>query len=165
MAFRDLIRSAKGGSTKHPDLDVFGGTDATEGLVGNTLVSDKPDYTGKCQLGSANIGDTSKCPFGAETTSKADFDKWYGEDATVTLKKVTRIKMVRVAGTDAYRNETYGKQLFPLDGQGWVAAGKENTANASDGTTGHNFGFTSEIRHFFQFKGGEKLTFSGDDDV
>jgi fibro-slime domain-containing protein len=167
VAFRDLIRSVKSGSgaTKHPDLDVYSGDDATEGLVGSTLVGDKPDYTGKCQVGSANASNTGVCPYGAQTTSKADFDAWYGEDATVALKKVTRIKMVRVPGTDAYRNETFGKQLFPLDAQGWVAAGKENTAAAKDGTTGHNFGFTSEIRHFFQFKGGEKLTFSGDDDV
>ncbi len=29
----------------------------------------------------------------------------------------------------------------------------------------HNFGFTSEFRTFFQYSGGETLTFSGDDDV
>jgi fibro-slime domain-containing protein len=29
----------------------------------------------------------------------------------------------------------------------------------------HNFAFTSEIRHWFEFKGNESLTFSGDDDV
>ncbi len=28
-----------------------------------------------------------------------------------------------------------------------------------------NYGFTSEVRYFFQYKGGERLTFSGDDDV
>jgi cysteine-rich repeat protein len=28
-----------------------------------------------------------------------------------------------------------------------------------------NYGFTSELRYFFQYKGGETLTFSGDDDV
>jgi cysteine-rich repeat protein len=30
---------------------------------------------------------------------------------------------------------------------------------------GKNYGFTTEIRYFFQYKGGETLTFSGDDDV
>ena len=29
----------------------------------------------------------------------------------------------------------------------------------------HNFGFTTEIHYFFQYRGGESLTFSGDDDV
>ena len=40
-----------------------------------------------------------------------------------------------------------------------MQSGQEEASN------GHNFGFTSEERHFFQFDGGEKLTFSGDDDV
>jgi len=29
----------------------------------------------------------------------------------------------------------------------------------------HNFGFTTEVRYFFQYRGGESLSFSGDDDV
>jgi fibro-slime domain-containing protein len=29
----------------------------------------------------------------------------------------------------------------------------------------HNFGFTTEVRYFFQYRGGESLTFSGDDDM
>ncbi len=42
-------------------------------------------------------------------------------------------------------------------------------SNAGFGNTpkqsGNNFGFTSEIKTYFQYKGGEKLTFTGDDDV
>ena len=29
----------------------------------------------------------------------------------------------------------------------------------------HNFGFTTEVRRWFTFNGGELLTFNGDDDV
>jgi fibro-slime domain-containing protein len=47
------------------------------------------------------------------------------------------------------------------------AAPKETVVNAdatvNDGAP-HNFGFTTEIRYFFQYRGGESLAFSGDDD-
>jgi fibro-slime domain-containing protein len=42
------------------------------------------------------------------------------------------------------------------------------TDKTNDGTGAcynKNFGFTSELRYFFQYKGGETLSFSGDDDV
>ncbi len=45
--------------------------------------------------------------------------------------------------------------FFPLDGRGWG-----NTARQT-----HNFHFTSEVRYWFQYSGGERLSFSGDDDV
>ena len=54
-----------------------------------------------------------------------------------------------------------GGGFFPLDGLGWVMSGEERT----DCSPGHNFGFTTEVRHWFSFEGGEQLTFSGDDDV
>jgi fibro-slime domain-containing protein len=37
-------------------------------------------------------------------------------------------------------------------------------ATVNDGRN-HDFGFTSEVRYFFQYRGGETLTFSGDDDL
>jgi fibro-slime domain-containing protein len=47
--------------------------------------------------------------------------------------------------------------------------GVRNQANNCGGCDGtcqnRNFGFTSELRYFFQYKGGERLTFTGDDDV
>ena len=47
-------------------------------------------------------------------------------------------------------------------------AHRESTVTAdavvNDGLP-HNFGFTTEIHYFFQYRGGESLTFSGDDDV
>jgi fibro-slime domain-containing protein len=46
--------------------------------------------------------------------------------------------------------------FFPVDGLGWVT---------QTGTGGHNFSFTSELRYQFTYKGGEVLSFTGDDDV
>ncbi len=47
--------------------------------------------------------------------------------------------------------------------------GVRNQANTCNGCgtdcQNRNYGFTSELRYFFQYKGGERLTFTGDDDV
>ncbi len=55
-------------------------------------------------------------------------------------------------------SETYvfdSTSFFPLDGLGFGdTAGQQ-----------HNFHFTTELRYFFQYGGGETLTFRGDDDV
>jgi fibro-slime domain-containing protein len=158
-SFRDFNRKPLGAGVQHPDFETYAGDDASEGLVADALVSGKPSYTGRCEKNGPNIGNTTLCPYGAQTTSAARFNQWYGEDGTVMRKMVTRVKMKRVSGTDAYRNETFGNSLFPLDNFGFVKEGTEEASN------NHNFRFTSEIRHYFQFKGGEKLTFSGDDDV
>jgi fibro-slime domain-containing protein len=55
--------------------------------------------------------------------------------------------------------------FFPIDGQGWVAQGEELSYQYDGGSTPHNYGFTTEVRYWFQFLGGETLTFQGDDDL
>ncbi len=180
VIYRDFIRAATNGASKHPDFEEFLGSDPTEGMVAAELTAQgKPAYTGICQ----RLMQIGPCPQGDQTTSKLGFDQWYSDDTTkftltgllgdaegirspssgaitgTMLKVVDTIQMIRLPGQDAYQNETFGKMLFPLDGKGWVKASLETPY------LDHNFGFTSEIRHWFEFKGGETLTFSGDDDV
>ncbi len=84
-------------------------------------------------------------------------------------------------------NDADGNHFYPLDGKGFGPIGTEvNLCNRSGGTnngvtnvTGspacddcpasgcqkRNFNFTTELRYFFQYKGGETLSFTGDDDV
>ncbi len=70
------------------------------------------------------------------------------------------LTLTQVTGTPtAYRyscpgSGCSGTGFFPLDGRG---------TNPPSQT--HNFQFTSELRYFFQYQGGETLTFFGDDDV
>jgi fibro-slime domain-containing protein len=69
----------------------------------------------------------------------------------------------------AYVFDSAGDGFYPIDGRGFLAApAREDTALAdpvvNDGLP-HNFGFTTEIRYFFQYRGGESLAFSGDDDL
>jgi fibro-slime domain-containing protein len=162
VTFRDFIAFPLGGATRHPDFQIFDGQ-GTPGLVQSQLglVDKKPVYTGICEAGAPT---SSLCPFGQQTTTQANFDQWYRDVPTVNRKLVTTLSMGKTGPTsDVYQFPvTFGTQLFPLDNAGWVSEGSESL-NTPD--TGHNFAFTSEIRHWFEFKGGERLTFSGDDDV
>ncbi len=97
-------------------------------------------------------------------TSAATFALWYRDtNATNTagangvismqnLKSSLRLNQV-TAGSDTYEFDS--SSHFPLDGKLF----------GNYASTGHNYHFTSEIRYFFQYKGGETLTFRGDDDV
>lgn len=152
IAFRDFIGLPAGGSTKHPDFQSFSGSSATPGLVAVQLGPDgKPVYTGICE--ASLIG---PCPYGQQTSTQAAFDQWYNDVPGVNLKTVTKITLNQQPNGSYYFPDA---AFFPLDGLGWVGQGLENPSS------GHNFGFTSEIRTWFQFQGDESLQFSGDDDV
>jgi hypothetical protein len=56
-------------------------------------------------------------------------------------------------GQTIYRFES--DEVFPLDGLGFG-----NFENFD-----HNYLFTTELQYFIQYEGGERLEFSGDDDV
>ncbi|MDB4991297.1 MAG: Multiple EGF-like-domain protein 3 precursor [Myxococcaceae bacterium] len=176
VVYRDFIRASTNGSTKHPDFETFGGSDASLGMVTDTLVGGKPKYTGICESGKTLAAICGGVPGSttpsAQTTSESRFNQWYADaEITDVMKKVvTTVNMAKVGSTSAYRNPTFGTQLFPLDNLGWVATTPKQLelpfAITTNGVTvNHNFGFTTEIHHWFEFNGGEVLTFSGDDDV
>ena len=88
-------------------------------------------------------------------------------------------------GSPAYEFED--AQFFPVDGRGFGSvvpevatctfngdSGVQTQSAPPDGSCdpncdgdchGHNYHFTTELRYFFQYQGGETLTFFGDDDV
>jgi fibro-slime domain-containing protein len=161
VTFRDFNRKPTDGNARHLDFEAFSGRDATPGLVGNNLGGNgKPVYTGICEKG--NI--VGPCPFNEQTTSKALFDQWYSNTHPADITLITHMSLARVGQTEAYK--TLPGSLFPVDNFGLVADGREETFEVGAGSGNfHNFGFTSEIRSWFEFKGGETLEFSGDDDV
>ena len=83
-------------------------------------------------------------------SSAASFATWYHDGLTnrVVLDKLTFTK--QAGGEYLYNNGAF----FPVDGKGFGNEGRSN-----------NFHFTSELRYYFTFKGGEVLEFAGDDDV
>lgn len=114
------------------------------GIVMPALGSDgKPVY--------AKDGVTS-----ANTNGKAAFDQWFRDTANVNRTVVGTLTLPALP-TGSYRFDA--PSFFPLDGQGWVAAGFEPLR------AGHNFSFTTETRFWFTYQGTELLEFNGDDDV
>jgi fibro-slime domain-containing protein len=86
-----------------------------------------------------------------------------GKPTTLTLTQT-------VAGSNVY---TYSNQsFFPFDGLGWNAGANPQLGSACDGTTGHNFSFTSELHYVFTYQASiaasatpTVFNFTGDDDV
>jgi fibro-slime domain-containing protein len=120
----------------HPDFEKFLGDD--RGIVKTDLGSDKkPVYA------SATTTPT--------TTGKANYDQWYRDVDGINLPSAFAITMSDSGGgVFTYTNS----EFFPLDGKGFGNQGRE-----------HNFHFTYELHTTFFYKGGEKFTFTGDDDL
>jgi len=126
--------------TTHPDMELGSYTAAERNLVLGTLGTDgKPVFN------------TARSPAATSINSATTFNQWYRDVATVNQTFVQPLKLDRQ--TDgSYR--FYSSNFFPLTGLGWG-----NEGNAT------NFHFTSEVRYWFQYGGGEVLDFCGDDDV
>lgn len=154
ITYRDFIALPVGSAVRHPDFEIYSGDQPTVGMVESLLGSDgKPVYTGICEAGNLTAG---SCPDNEQSTSQSDFDQWYNDVSGVNITIVERLALDRQPDDTYYFPDA---SFFPFDGRGWDASGEENLSN------GHNFGFTSEIRYWFEFEGGEYLHFSGDDDV
>jgi fibro-slime domain-containing protein len=157
--YRDFVSFPMNGSTRHPDFETFGPSDLVLGLVKDTLdAAGKPLLNGKCIVGSVVA---AQCPYGPEFSSDANFAQWYRDTANVNLTVKSALLLPRQANGSYLFDSAAAGGFFPLDGKGWTA-----TAPVKEGlSAGHDFGFTTEVRYFFQYHGGETLTFSGDDDV
>ena len=158
VTYRDFISLPTVGNTRHPDFnDALSGTLGTPDLVqGNLGVDGKPVYADNCDT---NGGGT--CLEGRQLSNLANFTQWYTDVPGVNITLVERLAMQRQPNGSYYFPDA---SFFPFDGRGFTAGGQENTALANVGGN-HNFGFTSEVRYWFEYQGGEVLNFSGDDDV
>jgi fibro-slime domain-containing protein len=121
----------------HPDFQYVIATD--KGIVAATLGADgKPVY--------ANPGGTTPT-----TTGQANFDQWYRDVSGTNLTVLQPMTLIKLPTGEYQFNDS---DYFPIDGIGF---GNEGNS--------HNFHFTSEVRYWFEYKGGETLDFTGDDDV
>ncbi len=114
------------------------------------------------------------------TTNADDFNSWY-HDSNYSKVVVDSLPLVQqtngTAVTFVYDHSgTYSRAtgtwttppFFPLDDRGWATPpdGPEIPfLEASTDNALHNFSFTSEVRYWFEYQGGESLSFIGDDDV
>ncbi|HEX4406012.1 MAG TPA: fibro-slime domain-containing protein [Polyangia bacterium] len=150
----------------HPDFEVFEGRGITTGLVapefpiavdGGVPAPRKPIYTGACELGKVTANPMGPCPFGAMTTTAANFNQWYTSDDAVNQTYLVYFDLV----PNGQGNFVFSSnKFFPLDGAGWGNSGFDQ-----NGTTPRNYSFTTEIHAKFKYNSGQTFTFHGDDDV
>jgi fibro-slime domain-containing protein len=82
------------------------------------------------------------------------FAEWYTDVPGENFTRVDVLALGEIVGGSFQFSATGATQFFPLDAQGFGNQGRAN-----------NFHFTSELRQWFEYQGGELLQFSGDDDV
>jgi fibro-slime domain-containing protein len=170
VTFRDLIPSTATitDPPPHPNFEVPRSTrGVVPGIVQDTLGDDRmPQYNPDV--------DTDQ----SMTTNADDFHSWY-HDSNYSKVVVDTLPLTAQAdGTFVYdRSGVYDRasgtwttpSFFPLDDRGWATPpdGPEIPflgTSDQDNTT-HNFSFTSDVRYWFEYQGGENLSFTGDDDV
>jgi len=166
VTYRDFLAIPLGTGMRHPDFEAFSGEDVTPDLVRPTLdVEGKPALDGRCAQGSV----TAQCPYGQQLTTAENFNQWYRDVSGVNLSVASALLLPQQAD-GSYVFDSGNAGFYPVDDAGWTATtpARESRATASpnvnDGRS-HDFGFTTEVRYFFQYRGGESLTFSGDDDL
>jgi fibro-slime domain-containing protein len=169
IVYRDFIPQTAKRTTPplpHPDFEIPENGKKTLGVVLDTLSADrKPQYNTKIDITLS------------KTSTQANFDTWYRDSSYANTVVDTITLISQQDGTFVYDHSSwYSSDLkmwlrpafFPLDNRGWAApnGGPEVTyLGVTTDNTKHNFSFTSELRYWFEFKGGEKLSFIGDDDV
>jgi fibro-slime domain-containing protein len=124
----------------HPDFE-YKITGLETGLVKDTLGSDrKPVYNDQRSEKSKS------------TTNAANFAQWYNNVAGVNKSQQHAITLTDTDndGIFTYNNPAF----FPIDGQLFGNQKRQ-----------HNYHFTYEINSQFSYRGGEKFTFTGDDDL
>lgn len=122
----------------HPDFEDAIAED--RGMVEAVLGADgKPVYTGK--------------PTTTTTSGKENFDAWYRDTPGVNMSASHSITLAR-AGENLPLFRHNDPEFFPIDGALFGNEGHN-----------HNYHFTFELSIDFRYTGGERFTFTGDDDI
>ena len=132
-----VIRDFKRGDRAggHADFETYAGN-GEKGIVEPDLGADrKPVYVDADH---------------AMTTSQADFDQWYRNVEGVN--EAYAVSLSFEPNNDVWT--FHSSEFFPIDD---VGLGREDNA--------HNYNFTTEIHTSFLYRGGERFTFIGDDDL
>jgi fibro-slime domain-containing protein len=151
VVYRDMIQRMDPGG--HPNFEVMPTRPMLfQGIVGP--LGTPLDMDGKPAYATTPETDTTNATNGW-TTNATDFSTWFRDSdySKTVLGSLTLTETPAGSGTFVFA-ET---QFFPLDGLGWNDVPIDASA--------HNYSFTSELHYWFQWSGGEVLTFFGDDDV
>jgi fibro-slime domain-containing protein len=170
VIYRDFVSFPIDTGVRHPDFEsVWEGGDVTAGLVATTLDADGlPVANGACSNEQpATIGDPALCPYGQMLTTAANFATWFRTGAV--NRAIPGALLLERQPDGSYEFDAGGNGFYPIDSGGFTDAPATEETYLADAVVNdgglHNFGFSTEIRYFFQYRGGESLTFSGDDDL
>lgn len=132
---------------EHPDFEQYNAGFERD------IVQPWLDADGKPQHVTANRKNTENAYANNTLTSSVDyFSKWYRDDPDFNITVLQTLTFAKLAtGEFRYANASF----FQLNDLGF----------GNYKTTGKNFHFTSEVRYWFEYHGGETLQFKGDDDV
>ncbi len=172
---RDFIGTGRqtDAGTGHPDFNGLGGN----GLLGMLDSTLKPSGRPKLNCPGGNCAQNPGALYvngrGPHITSEANFDQWYTNVAGINIASqvVVPLKRDPLLGTyvwdSANKPTNGGKDYFdPINVGGWVDAGKETLAPCGVASApDRNVSFTSETHFWFEYQGGERFDFSGDDDT
>lgn len=171
---RDFIGVGReaGGSTGHDDFNGLGGSGIL-GIVEATLdAGGKPALNcpgGNCAMNPGFLGGTGRH---TNITTAANFGQWFANVAGINIASTVSVPLARqVDGTytwdSADKAVNGGKDYFdPIGSGGWIALGKETLAPCGVGSApDRNVSFTSETHFWFEYQGGERFDFAGDDDT
>ncbi len=170
VTYRDFRSDESPGG--HPDFEnVNQGDDAIPGApceVDNAATCGQLDAERKPVLGTGN----------QPTIASADsYALWFRDedpDGNVDIEVLQdSLLLTQVGGPTSDVYEYDSSEHFPLDDRGHGTScgnddldlGNPNCCAVGEACYGHNYHFTTELRYFFQYQGGETLTFRGDDDV
>jgi fibro-slime domain-containing protein len=135
ILLRAVIRDFR---ADHPDFEAFGGSTPTTGLV-------LPELGEHGRPVHAHDGPTD------QTSGPEFFDQWYRHVPGVNETFVVALPLHRdEEGSWVFDDSTF----FPIDGLGTPEEEQD-----------HNFHFTTAIQTRFEYRGGERFTFVGDDDL
>ncbi len=110
------------------------------------------------------------------TTNADNFNTWYHDSKYSKVVVDTLTLAAQGDGTFIYDHSAkysggtwQTPPFFPLDDRGWATLpdGPEipYLGTCDQDRQKHNFSFTSVVRYWFEYQGGESLSFIGDDDV
>ncbi len=131
------------GNRGHPDFENYGNADIYPGLVSDTL-----DNSGKLTLIKLNSG---------LITSSESFGQWYETIPGINLEFQSSFSFSETGSLKEFSHPNF----FPLDNRGYGNYNSTTPGSLYD----HNFGFTTETRLKLYYRGGETISFTGDDDV
>jgi fibro-slime domain-containing protein len=183
VTYRDFIGAPN--TAGHPDFEnacgdgnpntgVCAGSDGL-GIAGDVCTTDNADDCGGLDSERKPVRGAGT----SDTIASADsFAQWYRDDADpddaltiMTIKDALHLSRVGDATSDIYEYDD--SSFFPLNDRGFgntcenetVDSTMLNCCTGAGNCLDKNYHFTTELRYFFQYHGGETLTFRGDDDV